>query len=65
MWSVLYAVDDVIFQIGPHASDEANDAAAMNAQRDREFDIRDQHVYYMSPDGKMKEYTMADLGVED
>lgn len=64
-WSVLYEADGDIHQIGPFDSEDDADKAAKSAQEEGEFDVLDQRVYLLTPDHRMVEYSMSDLGVED
>lgn len=69
MWSILYSADyGNVYQCGPFASREEALAYAkrVNYTDDKdivntEFDIRDTHVYVMSPDHKLTELDNSDF----
>jgi hypothetical protein len=65
MWSVLYINyadgDAAIVQVGPAPSEPAALKLARDAWHRREFNINDQRVYMMRPDGHMHELSFDDL----
>ena len=64
VFSVLYEADGVIHQIGPFDTERQADTEARKAQKNGDFDIRDQRVYLMYPSRHIVEYSMEELGVK-
>jgi hypothetical protein len=63
---ILYVAEGEIFQAGPFDTrEDAWQWAEENADlpgKPGEFDINDQHVYHLRPDGSLVEISAADIG---
>lgn len=64
-WRILYtgSQDDPgrIFSLGPFSTEVEAMMDASRAHEEGEFDILDQHVYLLTPQGKLQELGLADL----
>lgn len=64
-YSILYANDGKIYQLGPFDAEAEAIAAAAKAHREDEFDIDDRYVYLLHPDHRMQELDRSDLNLDE
>lgn len=63
MFHVLYTtpMEAALFKAGSASTAEGALKLARQTQATREFDVHDQHVYLLTPEGDLIEYTIEEL----